>query len=58
MPWGKYEGRRLDSIPMDYWEWCLGQEWYKEKYDLHEYARDAVARSVPWEEVVRAIRRL
>ena len=58
MPWGKHAGQPLDRIPDDYWRWLLDQEWFREKHDLYEYARDAVARSVPWEEVVRAFNRL
>jgi len=23
MPFGKYQGQRMDSVPDDYWEWLL-----------------------------------
>ena len=39
MPWGMHKGRRLDSVPLDYWQWCLNQEWFREQYDLYDYAR-------------------
>jgi hypothetical protein len=57
MPWGKYEGRRLDSIPLDYWQWCLEQEWFREQHDLYDYAKSVVPPSISFEEAVRMLRR-
>jgi hypothetical protein len=56
MPWGKYEGRRLDSIPRDYWRWCLDQEWFRsgdEHADLRAYSSSI---AYPPEDFDRAVR--
>ena len=57
MPRGKYEGRRLDSIPLDYWQWRLDQKWFREHDHLYEYARSVAPPSISFEEAVRALRR-
>lgn len=39
MPFGKYEGEPIDTIPETYWAWLLEQEWFEGKYPrLFEYA--------------------
>ena len=58
MAWGQYKGRRLDSIPEEYWQWCLEQEWFREQYDLCQYARRVVPPDLSWEEAIRMLRRM
>ena len=53
MPWGKHKGRRLDSIPLEYWQWRLDQEWFREKYDLYDYARRVTPPLMSFQEAVR-----
>ena len=57
MPWGIHKGRRLDSIPLDYWRWCLGQEWFQNQRDLYDYACTRVDTPDGYEDAVRRFRR-
>ena len=38
MPWGKYHGKKLGSVPDDYWHWFLRQEWCDRYPRLVKYA--------------------
>lgn len=39
MPFGKWRGTRLGSIPDSYWQWLLEQDWaYRDYPELIEYA--------------------
>ena len=42
MPFGKWKGSRLGSVPDHYWRWFLQQEWCDEWPDLVEYANHVV----------------
>ena len=34
MSFGKYKGRFLCDVPDSYLHWCLGQDWFEEKYPV------------------------
>ena len=38
MPFGKYIGEHLGTVPDSYWKWFLDQDWCDEWPDLVEYA--------------------
>ncbi|MEW6267302.1 MAG: DUF3820 family protein [Thermodesulfobacteriota bacterium] len=40
MPWGKYAGQPLNTLPGSYLDWLTRQAWVKEKFgDLYREAR-------------------
>jgi hypothetical protein len=43
MPWGKYQGKRLEEIPSAYLEWCMLQNWLQEdvRDDICDYLKFA-----------------
>ena len=51
-------GCRLDSIPLDYWDWCLEQKWFHEHDDLYEYAKNVATPRLSCAEMLRMLRRM
>jgi len=59
--WGRYEGRRLKDVPVDYWTWCWEQEWFREEERmaaLREYSHDLVFPLRSYDDLVREFMRM
>ena len=39
MPFGKYEGERMENVPAAYLDWLRDQKWLKEWPAVEEYIR-------------------
>ena len=45
MPFGKYEGRRMENVPAEYLDWIIDQPWISKWPGLKAYiesSRDAI----------------
>lgn len=39
LTFGKHRGETLDSVPVDYLDWCIGQEWFERHPLFHAVSR-------------------
>ena len=57
MLFGQHKGRPLGDVPVDYWEWNVQQDWFREKFpDLYDYANIRIITPTSFEDALRLVR--